>query len=108
MDGKPSMRNLPLLYTTIRSIPPSSSNFAESPFPAPATMIGLPAEIVARSLASTCPRVYRSTMQSRETSDVFKAILVSIVEHCHCADRRGGALAPFEWQADKLKFAMAN
>mmetsp|Transcript_68699 Transcript_68699/g.138140 ORF Transcript_68699/g.138140 Transcript_68699/m.138140 type:complete len:281 (-) Transcript_68699:324-1166(-) len=38
-DPWPPMRNRPLLYTTIKSAPPSSSNFALMPVPAPAPMI---------------------------------------------------------------------
>ena len=41
----------------IRSAPPASAHFAESPVPAPAPMIGLPAAIWARSRASASARV---------------------------------------------------
>ena len=44
----PPMRKRPELYTTIRSAPPSSSNLAEMPVPAPAPMMGWPEATRAR------------------------------------------------------------
>ena len=44
----------------IRSAPPASAHFADSPVPAPAPMIGLPASICARSRASASARVTSS------------------------------------------------
>ena len=41
----------------IRSAPPASAHFAESPVPAPAPMIGRPASISARRRASASVRV---------------------------------------------------
>uniref|UniRef100_A0A9I9EFV4 Uncharacterized protein n=1 Tax=Cucumis melo TaxID=3656 RepID=A0A9I9EFV4_CUCME len=38
----PAMRNHPELYTTIRSTPPSSSNLADIPVPAPTPIMGTP------------------------------------------------------------------
>ena len=44
----------------IRSAPPASASFAESPVPAPAPMIGLPASTWARRRASASSRVTRA------------------------------------------------
>ena len=41
----PAIRKRPELYKTIKSTPPTSSNFADMPVPAPAPIMGLPALI---------------------------------------------------------------
>src|SRR5690606_5750066 len=41
---------------TMRSMPPSSSHFAESPVPAPPPMIGSPRAIIARNFSRICCR----------------------------------------------------
>ena len=55
----PAIRNLPELYTMIRSTPPASSHFADIPVPAPAPMIGRPAAILAAEpFQDVRPRVH--------------------------------------------------
>ena len=53
----PAIRNLPELYTMIRSTPPASSHFADIPVPAPAPMIGRPAAILAANRSKMFDRV---------------------------------------------------
>src|SRR6476469_9961576 len=53
---------------TMRSIPPTSSNFALIPVPAPPPIIGTPASMRSRSLASVCSRL--------KIMNVFQLLLV--------------------------------
>lgn len=49
----PAIRKRPELYRTIKSTPPTSSNLADMPVPAPAPIIGLPSLICSLS----CSRI---------------------------------------------------
>ena len=55
-DPRPAIRKRPELYITMRSAPPSSSNFAEIPVPAPAPIMGIPREICFFSFSSMFDR----------------------------------------------------
>jgi hypothetical protein len=78
----PAIRNLPELYTTIRSTPPASSNFADMPVPAPAPITGIPSLMCCFSLFSIdivfCNVSASIEKQSIKASKVYKCM----ARHC--------------------------
>src|SRR5215469_16245449 len=82
-------------------MPPSSSHFAESPFPAPATIIGLPAEIVAPSRAATSSRVYRCPVCLPR-----KALLFQVESVIIRAILAGGTLLVWSWPCNGRRIAI--